>query len=152
MSKKLLLNLFSVACLSFAPLSCTTSAQNENGATSVRDENGAPLMQDDEAFIQGKWRLVGEHPKDKSGYSRVWFLEWTFADGKFLQTGYPPITQEGKYRIVKQEKDKLTLELYEQKGTFGTKDKQIEVVIDEKNEKLSIWNQAGFSRIEDKKK
>ena len=95
--------------------------------------------------------MTGELPKDKSGRSRVWFLEWTFAGGKFLQTGYPPIKQEGKYRVVKQSDDKLTLELYEQKGNFGTKDRRVEIVIDEKNERLKIWNQENFSRVENKK-
>ncbi len=108
--------------------------------------------QDHETFIQGKWRLVGEFPKDKSGRSRVWFLEWTFADGKFLQTGYPPIKQEGKYRIVKQDESKLTLELYEQKGTFGTKDRKIEIDVDRKNEKLQIENHQGFRRDENQNK
>lgn len=142
MIKKSLLNLISVACLSLAPLSCTTSAQKENGAIS---------MQDRETFIQGKWRLTGELPKDKSGYSRVWFLEWTFAGGKFLQTGYPPIRQEGKYRIVNQSDEKLTLELYEQKGNFGTKDRQIEIVVDKKINKLKIWDKENFSRVGNKK-
>ncbi|MCY7347350.1 MAG: hypothetical protein LH614_14135, partial [Pyrinomonadaceae bacterium] len=131
MMRKLLLGLISIAALGLMPFSsCVISAQ------------------DDETFIQGKWRLVGEFPKDKSGRSRVWFLEWTFADGKFLQTGYPPIKQEGKYRIVKRDEDKLTLELYEQKGTFGTKDRQIEIVIDKKNKRLKIMKQEGFSRVE----
>lgn len=134
MMRKLLLGLISIAALGLMPFSsCVISAQ------------------DDETFIQGKWRLVGEFPKDKSGRSRVWFLEWTFADGKFLQTGYPPIKQEGKYRIVKRDEDKLTLELYEQKGTFGTKDRQIEIVIDKKNKRLKIMKQEGFSRVENKK-
>ena len=132
--RKLLLGLISIAALGLTPFSsCVISAQ------------------DHETFIQGKWRLVGEFPKDKSGRSRVWFLEWTFADGKFLQTGYPPIKQEGKYRIVRQDEDKLTLELYEQKGNFGTEDRQIEIVVDRKNEMLKIMDKEGFSRIKNKK-
>lgn len=132
--RKLLLNLISIAALVLTPFSsCAISVQGH------------------EKFIQGKWRLVGEFPKDKSGRSRVWFLEWTFAGGKFLQIGYPPLKQEGKYRIVRQEDDKLMLELYEQKGNFGNKDQQIEIVVDRKNEKLKIWNQEGFSRVKDKK-
>ncbi len=135
MMRKLLLGLISIAALGLTPFSsCVISAQ------------------DHETFIQGKWRLVGEFPKDKSGRSRVWFLEWTFADGKFLQTGYPPIKQEGKYRIVKQDEDKLTLELYEQKGTFGTKDRQMQIVVDRENEKLKIENHQGFSRVENQNK
>ena len=44
MIKKRLLNLISIACLSLAPLSCTTAAQNESGAIAVRDH---------ETLIQG---------------------------------------------------------------------------------------------------
>ena len=134
MIRILLLVSISIAALGLTPFSsCVISAQ------------------DHETFIQGKWRLEGEHPKNESGRAMSWFLEWTFADGKFLQTGYPPIKQEGKYRVVKQSDDKLTLELYEQKGNFGTNDRRIEIVIDKKNERLKIWNQENFSRVENKK-
>ncbi len=44
----------------------------------------------------------------------------------------------------------MTLELYEQKGNFGTEDRQIEIVIDRENEKLKIWDAEGFSRIKTK--
>ena len=129
----LLLGLVTIAALVLSPFSsCVVSAQDHG------------------TFIQGKWRLEGEHPKNESGRAMSWFLEWTFADGKFLQTGYPPIKQEGKYRIVKREENKLTLELYEQKGNFGTKDKQIKIVVDRENEKLKIGNQEGFSRFKNK--
>ncbi len=125
-----LLNLTSIAALGVMLLSsCAVSAQ------------------DNEAFIQGKWRLQGESPQDRSRYIRVWYIEWTFANGAFVQIGYPPIRQEGKYRIVKEEDSKMTLELYEQKGNFGTKDQQIKLVVDRENEKLNIWNQAGFTRV-----
>lgn len=107
------------------------------------------FAQENENFILGTWRLAGELPKTGGGRSFSWFLEWTFADGNFVQTGYPPLRQEGKYRIVKKEDDKLTLELYEQKGTFGTEDKQIEIVVDKK--KLKIDGKADFTRVEKKK-
>jgi len=132
--RKLLVGLISIAALGLTPFS-----------------SGMISAQDHETFIQGKWRLEGEFPKDKSGRSRVWFLEWTFADVTFLQIGYPPIKQEGKYRIIKHVENTLTLELYEQKGNFGTKDRQIEIVIDEKNKRLKIAQQDGFSRVENKK-
>ena len=44
-------------------------------------------------YLQGTWRAAGETPD-----RHTWFLEWTFKDGRFKQTGYPPIKQEGKYR------------------------------------------------------
>ncbi|MGI9055160.1 MAG: hypothetical protein ACR2F2_05085 [Pyrinomonadaceae bacterium] len=40
--------------------------------------------QESEKSIEGKWRLDGELPKTGSGRGMSWFLEWTFADGKFL--------------------------------------------------------------------
>jgi len=133
MIRLLSLKFLSITALGFMLLSsCTISAQ------------------DNESFIQGKWRLEGESPKDRSGYTRFWFLEWTFANGTFLQTGYPPIKQEGKYRIIKQADNKMTLELYEQKGNFGTADQTIELVVDRKDERLKIWNQAGFKRVKAK--
>jgi hypothetical protein len=105
------------------------------------------FAQDSEKFIQGTWRLEGELPKNESGRTFSWFLEWTFSNGAFVQTGYPPLRQEGKYRIVKKESSKLTLELYEQTGNFGTENKQIEIVIDKKKKKLKIDGKTGFTRV-----
>lgn len=68
-------------------------------------------------------------------------------DGKFSLHGYPPLNQEGRYRITKTEGAKLTLELYEQKGNFGTENSQIEVVIDKHKDKLKIKGQEPFSRV-----
>ncbi len=94
-----------------------------------------------EDFIQGMWRLTGEN----SGHA--WFLEWTFHRGRFDLKGYPPLAQAGKYRVIKTDGDKLTLELYDQKGNFGTEDSQIEIVIDKKKETLMIKGQGPFNRV-----
>ncbi len=96
----------------------------------------------DEEFIQGTWRLTGEN--DGHG----WFLEWTFDHGKFDLKGYPPLYQEGKYRIVKTEENKLTLELYDQKGNFGTENSQVEVVPDKSKDTLMIKGQGPLTRIQ----
>jgi hypothetical protein len=93
-----------------------------------------------EDFIQGMWRLTGE-----SG-GHAWFLEWTFDRGRFALKGYPPLAQEGKYRIIKRDGDKLVLELYDQKGNFGTESSQIEVIIDKKKDTLQIKGQGPFRR------
>lgn len=95
-----------------------------------------------EDFIQGMWRLTGEN----GGHS--WFLEWTFNRGMFDLKGYPPLAQEGKYRIIKTDGNKLTLELYDQKGNFGTEHSQIEVVIDKKKNTLTIKGQGPFKRAQ----
>jgi hypothetical protein len=95
----------------------------------------------DEKQIQGTWHLEGNN----NGHS--WFLEWTFTEGKFTLKGYPPLYQEGSYRIIKSAGNKLTLELYDQKGNFGTERSEIEIVINQKKNKLRIKNQEPFSRV-----
>jgi hypothetical protein len=95
-----------------------------------------------EDFIQGTWRMTGQNGM----YG--WFLEWTFERGKFNLKGYPPLYQEGKYRIVKTEGDKLTLELYDQKGNFGTDNSRLEVVLNKKKNTLNIKGQGPFTRTE----
>lgn len=95
-----------------------------------------------EDFIQGMWRLTGEN----GGHG--WFLEWTFNRGTFDLKGYPPLAQGGKYRIIKTVGAKLTLELYDQKGNFGTENSQIEVVIDKKKDTLTIKGQGPFKRAQ----
>jgi hypothetical protein len=101
----------------------------------------ARVVDSDEQFIQGMWRLEGSNGR------LSWFLEWTFMDGKFSLHGYPPLYQEGRYRIIKTEDAKLTLELYDQKGNFGTENSQIEIVIDKRKDKLKIKGQEPFSRV-----
>lgn len=103
-------------------------------ASAVRETN--------EDFIQGMWRLSGQNGM----YG--WYLEWTFNRGRFDLKGYPPLAQDGKYRIVKTDGHKLTLELYDQKGNFGTENSQIEVIIDKKKETLMIKGQGPFKRAQ----
>ena len=94
-----------------------------------------------EKQIQGKWYLEG-----KNG-NISWFLEWTFEQGKFTLKGYPPLYQEGSYRIIKTDGNKLTIELYDQKGNFGSENSQIEIVIYKSKDKLKIKAQEPFSRV-----
>src|ERR671927_1557894 len=91
-----------------------------------------------EDFIQGTWRLTGE----EGGHG--WFLEWTFDHGRFNLKGYPPLYQEGKYRVIKSDANRLTLDLYDQKGNFGTDDSQVELAIDKKRDGLTIKAQGPF--------
>ena len=114
-----------IALILFSALTLATAAKKSN-----------------EDFIQGTWRMTGQNGM----YG--WFLEWTFDRGKFNLKGYPPLYQEGKYRIIKTEGDKLTLELYDQKGNFGTDNSQIEVIINKKKNTLTIKGQGPFTRTE----
>ena len=95
-----------------------------------------------EDFIQGTWRLTGENG------GHAWFLEWTFDRGRFDLKGYPPLAQYGKYRIIKTDDNKLTLELYDQKGNLGTENSQLEVVVDKKKDTLMIKGQGPFKRAQ----
>jgi hypothetical protein len=95
---------------------------------------------ENEKFIQGTWRVEGEN----GGYR--WFLEWTFRDGSFKQTGYPPIIQEGRYKVLGVDGDKITLGLYEQKGTFGAQNRELQVLIDKPANRLTISGTKGFAR------
>ena len=95
---------------------------------------------ENEKLMQGTWRLTG------STGTHGWFLEWTFDQGRFNLDGYPPLHQEGKYRVLKEEGAKLTLEFYEQRGNFGTENSQLEVVVDKDKDALTIKGQGPFKR------
>ena len=103
-------------------------------------ERGAQTTGESEKFIQGTWRVTGEN----GGYG--WFLEWTFVDGNFKQLGYPPIVQEGKYKVLRADGDRLTLELYEQKGTFGEQNRELQISLDRQANQLTISGTKGFTR------
>jgi predicted DNA-binding protein len=99
-----------------------------------------------EKFIHGKWRVEGQN----GGYG--WFLEWTFDQGTFRQTGYPSLIQEGKYKVLSVTENKLTLDLFDQKGTFGTEKRRLEIIVDKENFQLTISGTKGFSKLTDEKK
>ncbi len=107
--------------------------------TRYQDAGSAELT---EGYLQGTWRAAGETPD-----RHAWFLEWTFDNGRFKQMGYPPITQEGKYRLIAAEGDKLTIELFDQNGTFGKETQRIEISADAG--RLTIQNMKGFSKVTD---
>jgi hypothetical protein len=109
------------------------------GLSQVAGSPAHPENPSDE-FIQGTWRLTGENG------GHAWFLEWTFDHGKFELKGYPPLHQEGSYRIIKTESDKMTLELYDQRGNFGTENSKIEVIPDKSKGTLMIKGQGPFTR------
>jgi len=95
-----------------------------------------------ERFIQGTWRAEGTDPSGRHG----WFQEWTFENGKFTETGYPPLEQKGSYRVLKSQGNRLTLELYDQDGTFGTENRQLDIVINRRRATLKIGQVGSFRR------
>jgi hypothetical protein len=133
-----------------SPLSGVNLERYEKVRTALDDLTkrlapGEKTVGENEKFIQGTWRAGGENG------GHAWYLEWTFDGENFKQIGYPPIVQEGKYRVVSNDGDKLTIELYEQKGTFGEDRRQIEILVDKQANQLTISNMKEFRRTVDKK-
>ncbi len=93
-----------------------------------------------EKFIQGTWTASGAIDD-----GHAWFLDWTFKDGSFEVTGYPPLHQTGKYQIVSSDGDTLTLKLTDQQGDWPTDDREMTIFIDTANETLKIDNQGPFT-------
>jgi hypothetical protein len=96
-------------------------------------------------LIQGTWRLDGSQ-RDQAGREFTWFSQYEFDKGNFKQSGYPPISQAGSYRILSIDGDKLWLELFDQHGTFGTENKQIVIVVNSAQGELTIANVDHFKR------
>lgn len=97
-----------------------------------------------EKFLQGTWHLEGFDEKKVP-----WFIKWRFDMGTFTLEGNPPLHQEGNYQIVDAVGDKVTLELYDQKGSLGTEKSKIEVVLDKKKDTLTIKGQGPFRRAKE---
>lgn len=96
-----------------------------------------------ERFIQGGWNAAGDQ-----GEGHSWYLEWTFSNGTFEVTGYPPLHQTGKYRLTASEGSALTLELYDQAGDWPADDRAITILVDQAGDALTIDGQGPFSRVE----
>ncbi len=111
----------------------------------AKNQNGIQTGGANENYIQGVWRVSGQNA------GRGWFLEWTFDNGNFKQIGYPPIAQTGKYRVLSTAENCITLELYEQKGTFGETPRELQILIDKAAKQLKIDKMNGFARTAEKK-
>jgi hypothetical protein len=99
-----------------------------------------------EHAIQGTWYLSGQVRDTNVRPGLSWFLEWTFDQGKFNLAGYPPLHQNGSYRIIRTEGNRLTLELYDQQGNFGTEKSQIEILLQKNKDRLTIKGRGPFKR------
>lgn len=104
--------------------------------------SSARAQHSDAEFIQGTWRLEG-----KNDEKHRWMLEWTFDQGKFKLVGYPPLYQGGKYRVIKTEDNKWTLELTEQQGNFGTENRKVEVIVNKDKDTIMIEGKGPFTRV-----
>jgi len=104
---------------------------------------GCKTTDPNERYIQGKWTAAGDQ-----GEGHSWYLEWTFDNGHFEMSGYPPIQQSGNYRITESQESTLTLTLINQQGDLATEDRTLTIVIDSTNTSLTIDNLGPFSKSE----
>jgi hypothetical protein len=105
----------------------------------------APPQAPGEEFIQGGWRVEG-YLDEKNRRGR-WFLEWAFEGGKFNQRGYPPLTRSGRYRVIGDDGDKLTLELFEQQGASRGAGRRLEIIVNRDGDQLKIGGKGPFLRV-----
>lgn len=84
----------------------------------------APRLGSDANFF-GTWKDEERLPDGFASY-----LQWTFKrNSTFKLEGYPPLIQEGKFRVEKIEGNKVTLFLFEQKGDLPTEDRLLPLVV-----------------------
>lgn len=62
--------------------------------------------------LEGKWRATGN-----SDSTHVWFLDYTFSGGNFIKDGYPPLHEEGKFKILREKNDSVIVELTPEKDS-----------------------------------
>lgn len=93
-------------------------------------------------FIQGQW----SYSQDLGG-GLASVLTWDFRNGQFTLEGYPPLFQEGDYRVVKSDGDTVTLRLVNQSGDLSTDDREMEIILDRSAETLMIDGQGPFHRV-----
>ena len=91
-----------------------------------------------ERFIQGNWSYSGTVPGEPIHRPVSIAIEWSFASGRFRQSGYPPLLSEGRYRVVRADADAITLTLFAQKGHFSEADRTIRIDLDRTAKSISV--------------
>ncbi len=91
-----------------------------------------------ETYLQGAWSHSGTVPGSVPGREMSWFVEWQFLRGRFVQTGYPPLRSEGRYRVLFADDSALKLQLFEQSGNLSESDRTVEIAIDRARETISV--------------
>ena len=96
-------------------------------------------------YLTGTWKLLQAPTGDGMNMSQT----WTFTKTDFTVEGYPKLNQKGKYTILKEKGDTLTLKLYNQEGDWGKADKEQKVVLNKAKNMISIGPME-FKRKEEK--
>jgi hypothetical protein len=105
---------------------------------------------ENEKFIQGMWYTRSEHLNVISGETYL-EIRWAFSDGTFEYhsccfTG--ELYAQGRYRILKNEGNKITLELFNVQGDGSFEGAQVVITIDEKEDTLKMVGGGEYVRLE----
>ncbi len=57
--------------------------------------------------LQGNWGVSGA--AGDSTEFQAWYIDYSFEGRKYKKAGYPPITEEGTFEIISENKDSLEL-------------------------------------------
>lgn len=95
----------------------------------------------EEYGFEGKWSFSDELD---DGFS--FYKEWHFESHRFSMEGYPPIYQEGHYRVKESRGDTFEVELFDQKGDLGTDPRTIEIILGNDSTQLTIENEV-YTRL-----
>lgn len=104
------------------------------------------IQSENEKFIQGKWRLKLPSAADLDMRQRE-TTDWKFENGTFSSTGNSPFLGRGRYRVLAERENSITLRLYQDGKVFATRQNKLEIVIDKAKSELKIAGQQGFNRI-----
>lgn len=91
---------------------------------------------------EGTWRYAVHHPRPPD-----FMQEWTFQAGTFRVTGYPPLSQTGSYRLIGGTGGRLTVELYDQHGDWGTEHRTITIQPASDGRSMMIDGQGPFEFV-----
>ena len=93
-------------------------------------------------FIQGKWQRTGKDPE-----GNAWYINYTFTGYEFEINAYPTMQTKGKYRIIGEVENLVTLELYDISGDGNTQRHRIQIAVDKIGNKIAI-DERIYTRIE----
>lgn len=76
------------------------------------------------------------------------YLTWSFAGDRFTLEGYPPLRQEGRFRLIERRDHTYRIQLFAQSGDLPADEREILVVYDPTADTLMIDGQGPYRRAE----
>lgn len=93
-----------------------------------------------EAFLQGTWHHSGTLDPDSPNGGFSYFIEHAFHKGKYVKKGYPPIYEEGSYRVTEDGNDRVVLEITIKTESGETNKSTMTLTLDRQNGKINDGN------------